>query len=89
MRVLHGGAHLAEQTQPLARCRGVAGRSTSVIGDALDVLHDEVRQASVGDHAAVEQPRDVGVVQRREDLPLGDESAAMQIVGVRAAAQEP
>jgi hypothetical protein len=40
-----------------------------VDGQPLDVLHDEVGQAVVG-RSAVHQARDVGVVERGENLPL-------------------
>ena len=46
---------------------------------ALDVLHDEVRLAGLG-RAAVEEPRDVRVVQRRRDLPLAAEAAERDVV---------
>ena len=45
----------------------------SVIGDALDQLHDEVGPAGVGG-AGVEHPGDVGVVHHRQGLPLGLEA---------------
>ncbi len=40
---------------------------------AGDMLHDQVR-AAVRCGASVDQPRDVGVIEHREDLPLGAES---------------
>ena len=73
VRVVHGGAHIMEETQPLLDPEALA---VAVGGDrhAIHVLHDEERQLSVGD-AAVEQLRDVRVVQRREDLSFGDKAA--------------
>ena len=51
-----------------------------------DVLHDEVRETVLG-RAAVEDARDVGVVEVREDPPLVAESLEDE-VGVHAAANE-
>ena len=53
---------------------------------AVDVLHDEVRLAVVG-HAAVEQPRDVRMIERREDLSLGAEAVASMSASEPAAQQ--
>ena len=49
----------------------------------LDVLHDEVR-TPVRRRAAVEQPRDVRMIERRDDLSLGPE-APDEILAVHAA----
>ena len=46
----------------------------SSIGSAFDVLHDEIRQAVVG-RVAVQQVRDVRVIEARKDLPLVAEAA--------------
>ncbi len=45
-----------------------------MIGSPVDVLHGEVRPP-VGGDAAVEEARDVGVLQPRENLPLAEEAA--------------
>ena len=81
VRVLHGVADLAEETQALLDRELLL---LAPVGDrhALDVLQDEVRHALLG-RAAVEQPRDVGVLEVREDLPLvpeaRDRGAALQL----------
>ncbi len=46
----------------------------SSIGTPFDVLHDEIRQAVLG-RVAVQQARDVRVIEAREDLPLVAEAA--------------
>src|SRR5690625_151213 len=60
----------------------------AVLGDRgpLDDLHDEVWPAVIGG-TAVEEPRNVGVVERGEDLALGTEPGE-ELVGVEAAAEE-
>src|ERR1043166_8257985 len=65
---LNGFANLQEKLQTLPDVRMVL-RAVSIEGDAFYVFHDEVRQALSGG-AAVEHARDVGVVERRQDLPL-------------------
>ena len=62
-------------TNSSSRSRGVSWLSSqySVIGHALDQLHDEVGPAVVG-RAGVEHPGDVGVVHQRQGLPLGLEA---------------
>ena len=64
--------------QPLVERSAAARRSSRSIGSPVDVLHDEVGQAVVG-RAAVEQARDVRVLERGEDLPLGAKRASMQL----------
>ena len=85
VRVLDGGADVEEQPQPRVDPEPVR---VAVGGDRLtvDVLHHEVRQLAVG-HAAVEELRDVRMAQRREDLPLGDESP-LDLPVVEAAADD-
>jgi hypothetical protein len=57
-----------------------------VEGQSLDVLHHEVRQSVFG-RVAIEQARDVRVVEARKDLPLIPESAQHRIC-VHAALDE-
>ena len=62
-------------TNSSSRCRGVRWfwSQNSVIGHALDQLHDEVGPARVA-CAAVEHLGDVGMVHDRQRLPLGLEA---------------
>ena len=72
VRVRNGREHLFEDAQPLLEterpCRAVLGD-----GNAVDVLHHQVRLSS-GRDPAVEERHDVGVLQRGEDLALGAEA---------------
>ena len=71
MRVLHRGADVAEQVQPrLDGQPAIVAVAVDVL--AVDVLHREPGEP-VGGDAAVEQPRDSGVVEAGEDLPLVEE----------------
>ena len=72
MRVLHGVAHLEEQAQALLDRQPLL---LAPRGDlhAGDVLENNVGRAVISG-AAVEQSRDVGVLQVRENLPLATES---------------
>ena len=81
VRVAHGAADLEEELEPVVD-RERPARGPDVDRLALDVLHDEVGHALVG-AAAVEEPRDVGVVQRGKDLALGAE-ARQHVLGVHA-----
>ena len=65
---LDGGTDLHEEAEAFGD-RQVRLATVVVDGLALDVLHDEVGHAA-GHGAAVDQPRDVGVIELREDLPL-------------------
>jgi hypothetical protein len=76
---LDGLAHLAEQDEAPSDRQAVLV-AVAVDRDTLDVLHHEVRQAVVGG-AAVEQPRDVRVVDGGQDLALGAE-ATDDVLGV-------
>jgi len=68
MGVMHRAADHGEERE--ARLDGEAvGIAVLVDGHPVDVLHDEIG-GSVGQGAAVEQVRDVGVIELREDLPL-------------------
>jgi hypothetical protein len=73
MGVLHGVGRLGEYVEPLL---GGETPFVAVAVDrlAVDVLHRDVG-AAAGVHPSVEQLRDVGVVQVREDLPLLLEAA--------------
>ena len=73
VRVGDRGAHLAKELQPPGDVERVL---VAILVDRqpLDVLHDEVRQAVLG-RAAVEQPRDVRVIEASEDLALVAEAA--------------
>ena len=53
---------------------------------ALDIFHDQIRPA-LRVTAAVQQPGDTFVIQRRQDLPLLLE-AAQEFIGVGACAQQ-
>ena len=82
VRVLHRVAQLAEEREPVVD-RGAAGVAPGGDRFALDVLHDQKRPA-VGGDAAVEQRRDVGVLEIREDLSLATESGEREL-GIQSA----
>ena len=73
VRVLHRRGQLQEEVEPRV---GVEFAAIGVVDQrrAVDILHHQVGP-SVGGGAAVEQPRDVRVVESGEDLPLGAEAA--------------
>ena len=62
---------MAEQLEP-RRQRQLVGVAVPIDGEPVDVLHREVGRAVVGG-AAVDQPRDVRVIEVGEDLPFGPE----------------
>jgi hypothetical protein len=70
--VLDRRAHLQEQPHPLIDIEvlAIAVRVDRLAGDEL---HDEVRQPRLG-RAAVQQPRDIRMIEAREDLALVAES---------------
>ena len=72
MRELYGRADLPEQFEPCGhrQCARIAVRGEWL---SLDVLHREVRMA-IHRHTAVEQPREVRMFQRRENLSLAAEA---------------
>ena len=71
MRELHRAADFLEQAQArIERQRALVAVRVDRL--ALDVFHDEIRLAARR-RAAVEQARDVRMLQRREDLPLARE----------------
>ena len=85
VRVGHGCADFAEQIEPLLVCELMAvaiGRKRL----ALDVFHDEVGQAVVG-RAAIDQPRDVRMIELRQNLALVAE-AAQDVVRIEPALDE-
>jgi hypothetical protein len=72
VRVLNGTAHSEEQLQSFTDCHPLA---IAVLrdGNALDILHYEVRSA-FGRSARVEDSRDIRVVHHRQRLPLVGEA---------------
>ena len=68
MRVVHRRADGAEQPQPLADGQPVAV-AMLIDGSAFDVLHHQVWQSLLG-AAAVQELHDIGVIERRQRLPL-------------------
>ena len=74
MRVLHRAAHLQEQFQPLAHEKS-AIVAVGVDGLPVDVFHDEIGRAVV-EVAAVDETRDRGVTERRENVPLAVQPTA-------------
>ena len=85
VRVLDAVADRGEEREALPH---VEGPGVAVGGDRLagDVLHCEVGPAVAGG-AAVEEPRDVGVLEPREDLPLAQEALEDLAAGAAAADQ--
>jgi hypothetical protein len=85
VRVVHGRAYIHEEPQPR---RDVEPVSVAVLrdGQAIHVLHDDVRVPILGD-AAVQQPRDVRMHEGRQNLPLGDEALVQRIGHVARANQ--
>ena len=81
--VLDGGRDLAQEREARAQGEAVGG-GVGGDGDAVDVLHDEVRLA-VGGDAAVEQGGDVPVVEVGEDLAFVAEAADGEVALVAAA----
>jgi hypothetical protein len=72
MRVLDRRAQREEEPEPL-RDREHAIRAVGVQRLALDVFHHQIRQ-TFGRAATVQKPRDVGMIERGEDLPLASEA---------------
>ena len=68
VRVRHRIGHLQEQAQALAQVAALAA-AVFVDGDALDVLEREIG-LSVGREAGVVEPRDVRMLEAREDVAL-------------------
>ena len=82
MRVMHRGAHHLEQLQARGHLQMV-GVAVDVDGDAVDVFHDDVGRA-VGQRAAVQQVRDVRMIELRENLAF-DLEAGLNATPQRAA----
>ena len=72
VRVGDGGADAVEQPETL-----VNRQTARVVVDrfAIDILQGEVRHAILTD-AGIEEPRDVGMVESRQDASLAQESLA-------------
>src|SRR5262245_7719543 len=85
VRVLHRSAHLLEHRQALLD-RQPALVAVAVDRPAFDALHYEVRPA-VRRAAAIEEPGDRRVRQRRDDLALALE-APRDLPGIEARAQQ-
>ena len=68
MRILHRRANIAEQFQPVAD-RARSRLAELIDGRALHVLHRQVRHA-LGSRSAVDQSRDVRMIQARQHLPF-------------------
>src|ERR1700719_3710544 len=72
MREVHCGAHLQKKMEP-------PRDGKLLIADVLcdrqsqDVFHDEVRQAVIG-RSGIEEPRDVTVIEARQNSALGLEA---------------
>lgn len=73
MRVLNCGTYPAEQVQPPIDRQALL-LAEAVDRYAVDELHREPGK-TVRRHATVQQTSDIGVIQRRENLPLIDEAA--------------
>ena len=72
MRILHRRTYLPKQLEPAGHCQLVAF-TIEIDSFALDQFHDQVRHA-VGGGTAIQQTRDVGMVERRQNLPFIAES---------------
>jgi hypothetical protein len=73
MRVTHGLTDRPKQDQPVAEAEArLVG--VPIDGPPLDILHDEIRNAARAG-PSIEQARDVGMIERREDLSLRLEAA--------------
>jgi hypothetical protein len=71
VRVAHRPGHLKKQLQPLAHAQRV-GIGVGIDRLSIDVLHHEERLAVLGG-TAIQEPGNVGVLEGRQDLPLGPE----------------
>ena len=69
--VMDGGAHGLKQPEPGGNIQAV-GVAEGVDGDAIDVFHDDVHGA-VRQSAAVQEMRDVRMIELSEDLALDPE----------------
>src|SRR5260370_20818354 len=66
--VMHGGAYDLEQSEAGGNIEPMLV-AIGIDGDAIDILHDDV-SCAVRQRAAVQQMRDIRMIQLREDLPL-------------------
>jgi len=82
--VMDGGAYGEEEAEARGDIEFVVV-AVFVDGDALDVLHDEVREA-FGGGSTVEEEGDVGVIEVGEDLTFAAE--AFEDLGVFAIAED-
>src|SRR5262249_54071177 len=73
VRVLDGGTYNAKHLQPLDGVETVVV-TVNVDGQALDIIHNEIRQTVVG-RATIEQLGDVGMIEMSENLLLVAEAA--------------
>ena len=71
MRVRDAGADLLEERNAFAHREPAVG-AVPIDGHAVHVLHHEVEQV-VGGRARIQQSRDVGMLEPREQLPLAQE----------------
>jgi hypothetical protein len=77
VRMTNGVAHLAEDLHAL-RCRELMVIAVAIDRHALDVLHDEVRKP-VGRRPAIEQARDVRMIEVGENLALVAEATQYRL----------
>jgi hypothetical protein len=78
MGELHRLAHAEEQTEAIGHGE-LACAAVLVDADAIDVFHDQIGQPFFG-RTAVEQPRDLRVLELGQDLALAAESAEQILV---------
>jgi hypothetical protein len=83
VRVMHCGANRLKQPQPSRYIEAIRV-AEGVDGDAIDVLHDNV-SCSIRERPAIQQVRDVWMIQLRENLAL-DLKARVDRAAGRAAA---
>ena len=85
MRIGDRRAHLAEELQALGRGQRIRV-AVGVNRFALHVLHDEVGQSVIG-RSAVDQARDVRMIELRQNLPFIAKPAE-DVLGVEPAPNE-
>ena len=85
MRVGDRRAHLAKERQALGRGQRIRV-AVGVNRFAVHVLHDEIGQAVIG-RPAIDQARDVGMIELRQDLPL-IAKAAEYVLGIEPSPNE-
>src|SRR5260370_42535685 len=66
--IVYGHADRPKNLQPRLEA-WLLFRAPDVQGFAIDVLHDEIRKP-LRSRAAIEQPRDILMLELRQDLPL-------------------